>query len=208
MILTLGERIKSRRLELELTQTQLGEMVGLTQSALQNIEVGKTNRPRNIDIIAAALNCSSQFLQFGINLTDESNVSYAPTFKNNLPMISWVQAGNWSEIEILPYDDIEYYLCPINCSKKSFVLKVQGSSMEPRFIQGEHIYVDPEAEVENGSLVIARLVDENQATFKQLIIEGDKKFLKALNPNWPTQIIEINGNCTIVGKVIYKGGWC
>lgn len=77
--------------------------------------------------------------------------------------------------------------------------------MRPRFNEGDHIFVDPEAQPENGSYVVARLEDENQATFKQLILDGNKKHLKALNPDWPTKFIEINGNCTIVGKIIYKG---
>jgi SOS-response transcriptional repressor LexA len=37
-----------------------------------------------------------------------------------------------------------------------------------------------------------------------LIIEGDRKYLKALNPAWPEQIIEINGNATICGVMIGK----
>ncbi|WP_263203922.1 MULTISPECIES: S24 family peptidase [unclassified Shewanella] len=47
--------------------------------------------------------------------------------------------------------------------------------------------------------------NENQATFKQLIIDGNKKYLKALNPDWPNKFVEINGNCTIVGKVVFTG---
>ena len=77
--------------------------------------------------------------------------------------------------------------------------------MLPDFKSGDLIYVDPDAQVENGSYVVARLDDENQATFKQLIIDGNKKYLKALNPDWPNKFVEINGNCTIVGKVVFTG---
>ncbi|MFT6348246.1 MAG: SOS-response transcriptional repressor LexA [Psychromonas sp.] len=52
---------------------------------------------------------------------------------------------------------------------------------------------------------LSRLYDENEATFKQLIIESGHKFLKATNPTWPTPIQVINGNCTIVGVVIFSG---
>ena len=203
--MTIGERIKKRRLELDLTQKKLADMVALSQSALQNVESGKSKSPRNIQSMARALNCTPEFLQFGITITDNSNVSLAVISKNNLPLISWVQAGNWSEIGELHPADVDYYLCPVNCSGRSFVLKVQGESMLPRFNQGDHLFVDPEAQTENGSFVVARLEDENQATFKQLIIDGNKKYLKALNPDWPTKFIEINGNCTIVGKIVYQG---
>ena len=53
-------------------------------------------------------------------------------------------------------------------------------------------------------MVVAKLEDEQQATFKQLIIEGDQKFLKPLNPAWPEPILKINGNATICGVVIGK----
>lgn len=203
-----GTRVKNKRIEQKLTQSRLAELSDMSQQSLQKIESGISSNSKKLLNIARALNCTAEYLQFGINITNESNVRYTPIYKNSIPMISWVQAGNWSEIEILPHEDVEYYLCPINCSERSFALKVQGSSMEPRFRQGDQIFIDPEAQIENGSLVIARLDNENQATFKQLIIEGDKKFLKALNPDWPQRFIEINGNCTIVGKVIYKGEWC
>ncbi|KAA1166619.1 S24 family peptidase [Pseudoalteromonas fuliginea] len=67
------------------------------------------------------------------------------------------------------------------------------------------VFVDLEARYFLGLCVVIRLDDDNQATFKQLIIEGAHKFLKAANPNWPEQLIPINGNCTLVGKVIFTG---
>ena len=60
--------------------------------------------------------------------------------------------------------------------------------MSPTFNEDELIFVDPEVEPSNGKYVVARLDDENEATFKQLIIEGGHKFLKAANPAWPTPI--------------------
>ena len=80
----------------------------------------------------------------------------------------------------------------------------KGVNLRPKFDEGDFIFVDPEAECIHDSCVVARL-DDNQATFKQLIIENGHKFLKAANPNWPEQLIPINGNCTLVGKVIFTG---
>nr|WP_242602103.1 S24 family peptidase [Pseudoalteromonas distincta] len=77
-------------------------------------------------------------------------------------------------------------------------------NLKPKFDEGDLIFVDPEAEYIYSSYVVAHL-DDNQATFKQLIIENGHKFLKAANPNWPEQLIPINGNCTLVGKVIFTG---
>ena len=134
-----------------------------------------------------------------------NNVSPGPDIKSTVPLISWVQAGAWSEINEIREFDAERFMCPVNSSNKTFALRVQGVSMEPKFYEGDLIFVDPEAECIHGSYVVARLDDDNHATFKQLIIENGHKFLKAANPNWPEQLIPINGNCTLVGKIIFAG---
>ena len=203
----IAKRVKERRTALGLTQYQLADLVGTAQTSIQKIERGDTKNPRNIEALARVLKCTPEFLQFGIadNKDTNSNVSPGPTIKATAPLISWVQAGAWSEISEIKAYDAERFMCPVNCSDLTFVLKVQGISMEPKFDEGDLIFVDPEAECIHGSYVVARLDDDNQATFKQLIIENGHKFLKAANPNWPEQLIPINGNCTLVGKVIFTG---
>ncbi|MBB1384392.1 helix-turn-helix domain-containing protein [Pseudoalteromonas sp. SG45-5] len=201
----IANRVKKLRKALDLTQHQLAELVGVAQNSIQKLEKGDTKNPRNIEALARALQCTPEFLQFGISENKNNNVMPGPTIKNTAPLISWVQAGAWSEISEIKAYDAERFMCPVNCSDLTFVLKVQGISMEPKFDEGDLIFVDPEAECIHGSYVVARLDDDNQATFKQLIIEGGHKFLKAANPNWPEQLIPINGNCTLVGKVIFTG---
>lgn len=123
------------------------------------------------------------------------------------PLISWVQAGDWTDIgETAPdADSIEWLPCAARCGPRAFALRVQGQSMEPRFVDGDLIFVDPDAEARHGSFVVVRLDDTQQATFKQLIIEGDRRFLRPLNDRWPDPIIEINGHATICGVVVFQG---
>lgn len=201
----IADRVKKRRKELGLTQYELADLVGIAQTAIQRLEKGGTKNPRNIEALARALQCTPEYLRFGIGENENSNVAPGPTLKAAVPLISWVQAGAWSEISEIKAYDAERFMCPVNCSDLTFALKVQGVSMEPKFYDGDLIFVDPEAECIHGSYVVARLDDNNEATFKQLIIESGQKFLKAANPNWPEQLIPINGNCTLVGKVVFAG---
>lgn len=201
--MNISERIKIRRKKLGLTQAELAEIADCSQQTIQKLESGLINNPRNIEALAAALQTTPEYLRFGVGELD--NATVVASAGNYLPLISMVQAGVWTEIQELPPLDVELYPCPIKCSQHSFIVKVEGESMLPRFEEGDLIYVDPEAQVENGSYVVARLDDENQATFKQLIIDGNKKYLKALNPDWPNKFVPINGNCTIVGKVVFTG---
>lgn len=149
---------------------------------------------------------------------NHQNVEQSPplyTIDNNnnqtnlrlVPVISWVQAGSWEEIEDPHQPGVaeDWMPSPIKCSSSTFVLRVRGASMEPRFHDGDLIVVDPQVEARNKSFVIVRMDDSKEATFKQLILEGDRRYLKPLNPQWPDPIIEINGNATISGVVVFKG---
>ena len=201
--MNIAERVKNKRNKLGLTQLQLSELVGTAQTSIQKIERGDTKTPRHIEALARALKCTPEYLLFGIGDIDNATVMSNAT--NYLPLVSFVQAGDWSDINEIRVDEAELYPSPIKCSVNSFIVRVEGESMMKAFYPGDLLYVDPESQPINGSFVIARLDDENQATFKQLVIDGNKRYLKALNPDWPTKFIEINGNCTIVGKVVFAG---
>jgi SOS-response transcriptional repressor LexA len=77
--------------------------------------------------------------------------------------------------------------------------------MEPRFHEGDLIFVDPEATPAHGKYVVVQLDESNEATFKQLIVEENRQYLKALNPDWPNRIIEVNADASICGVVVFKG---
>ncbi len=201
--MSLAKRYKARRLELGLTQHDIAIKLGVSRQSLQKIDYGTTVNPRKIGDIAKILKCEPDWLLFGKD--GESNIIQGPEIQGEYPLISWVQAGDWNQIHEIDKQDAPYHACPVKCSEHTFVLEVRGMSMHPTFNEGELIFVDPEVEAINGKFVVARLNDENEATFKKLIIEGEHKYLKAENPAWPNPIQLINGNCSIVGVVIFAG---
>ncbi|EML1597791.1 helix-turn-helix domain-containing protein [Burkholderia cenocepacia] len=140
----------------------------------------------------------------------ESNITEWPVGK--LPLISWVQAGDWSEIvdNFQPGDAEEWIPCPFPSGRHGFVLRVVGDSMynpagDLSFRDGDFISVNPDWEAKHRSLVIARHNGE-KATFKQLLMnEGEGPMLFALNPNWPTRYIPVDRQTEIIGVV--TGQW-
>lgn len=128
-----------------------------------------------------------------------------------VPLISWVQAGAWHEVvDLYAVGDAEkWILCPVPHSETTFALTVVGQSMHNpgerlSFDDGDIIHVDPEVPAENNSLVVVRVNSDNEATFKQLIIEAGRYYLKALNPNWPDRIFKMPEDSVICGVVISK----
>lgn len=60
-------------------------------------------------------------------------------------------------------------------------------------------YRGPCIGAEHGKVVVAMLNDSEEATLKQLVVDGGAKYLKPFNNSYPT--MPINGNCTIIGVV-------
>lgn len=215
----IGDRITQRMAELNLSEGELGRRSGVPQPTIHRIATNAVASPRqeNVEKIAKALKVSSDWLWKGGIQKETSptgpdtNIEPGPAIKGYVPLISWVQAGAWCEIsDVRTLDDAEIWLpCAASHSPQSYALRVRGLSMfnqhERRsFRDGDIIFVDPAKDAENGSLVIAKLMDSQEATFKQLVMEGSRRFLKPLNPAWPDPIIELDGDAMICGVVFSK----
>ncbi|QXP89476.1 LexA family protein [Methylococcus capsulatus] len=216
--MAIGDRIKAWRNALGLTQGEFAKRAGISKATLVGYEVGQ--RKPGTDALAALagtgmnmtwlLTGKGEMLPKPCPAPDAGaaqSVEPGPEICRGVPLISWVQAGRWTEIvEGFDPGGTETWLpSPRKLSKKAFALRVRGISMEPRFQDGDIIFVDPEITPVHGKFVVARLGMENEATFKQLV-EGDgRKFLRALNPDWPgPRLLPLDEDATIVGVVVGK----
>lgn len=213
---TFGERLLERRTELGMSQDDLAKLTGVSRVTISKIELGESQDTRSANLfkIAAALKCSPKWLLHGKEPKQEfteqfdNNVSNPRPYKPSpkYPVLSMVQAGNWNEAcEPYTLDQIdEWYESEVKMHGSAFWLRVEGDSMTApigvSIPEGSLVLVDTGREPINGSLVIAKLTDTNEATFKKLVIDGNSHFLKGLNPAWP--MISINGNCKIIGVVV------
>ena len=196
----IGQRLKTRRKQLRLTQADIAKFCSVSKSSVSDWEKDLF-QPKDKDLLAQALKTTKEWL-----LTGKGAVEVLPLKNNQLsvPLINWVQAGTWmNTAEGFAFEDAEeYYPCPEKHSSSTFALTVVGESMAPDFIPGEIIYVDPCVEAASGSYVVVRQNGDTEATFKQLMLDGSRKYLKALNPNWPNPIIEMLPDADVCGVVI------
>jgi SOS-response transcriptional repressor LexA len=138
----------------------------------------------------------------------DNNVSASPEMRGDVPVISDVQAGAWHEaIDLFEPGYAEDYLpCPSPHGPRTFALRVEGDSMTAPYGKsypaGCIIYVDPDqiGGIANGDRVVAKINGDNGVTFKVFIEDAGKKFLKPLNPQYPS----ITESFRILGKVIGK----
>jgi len=204
---------KSRMKDLGINQEKLAEHLGITKGAVSHWL--NARREPGIEDIAKIL----RYLGMKEFLVNEDgtispahgsmpNVSFKEHYTpgRKYPVISKVQAGAWAEAtEPYALKDVDLWLeSDSHTQGASFWLEVEGDSMtSPMGLsipEGTFVLFDTGREAANGNLVIAKLVDDNEATFKKLIIDGAQKYLKGLNPQWP--LIPIDGNCRIIGVAI------
>jgi len=192
---------------------EIASLCGVANSAVTQWITGesKSLRPENLYALAKATGFRAEWLAIGEGAEVEkadSNVgeSRQPVESYRYPVISWVAAGAWAEaVEPYPagFSD-RYEFSEYDSKGPAFWLEVKGDSMTSpagqSITEGTLILVDTEAEAAPGKLVIAKLPDSNEATFKKLVNDGGKLFLKPLNPGYPIE--PFDEHCRIVGVVV------
>ncbi len=192
----IGKNIRNRRKALKLTLNQVAEAIDWDNGNLSRLEreVQGTTEDR-LEKIATALNTTIAEL-YAYN---ESNIEEGPNLKGKVPLISWVQAGDYVEaIDLFqPGDAEEWVETTVNIRKHTFAVRVVGDSMEGEFPAGTILVVEPDMNAEPGQFVVVRNGD-NEATFKQLVKDGSDFYLKPLNARYPIKPL---GDSQILGVV-------
>jgi len=137
----------------------------------------------------------------------DENVSPARDLRAEVPLISWVQAGQWRDLEdnFQPGDAERWVVTYASVSKHAYALRILGDSMTnpngaPSFPEGTIIIVDPEREAAPGKFVVVRQNSDTECTFKQLVRDGGRYYLKPLNPRYP--ILEMLPDAVVCGVLV------
>lgn len=142
-----------------------------------------------------------------LHLQDVPDTARETKIHNDVPLISWAQVSQWNEASnIAQSTNAETRMaCPTSHSKNTFALRVCGISMEPKYQDGDIIFVDPDERSVHGRNVIVHIEESDEVIFKQLFTEGTHKYLRALNTELSKKtIIEVNEHTIICGVVIGK----
>ena len=201
--MSFGTTIKRIRQAKGLTQDEIDRRTGdvLSPGTLSRIENEKT--VPNVSLakrLCDALEVS--IADVFIESEGGTPVEIRRSANLQVPLVSWVQAGNFNDS---PAATMAEGWVPFNSMKtRLYALKVRGDSMTSlhgmSFPDGVNIIVDPEKNAENKDFVIVRVAGSDEATFKQLIIDGPFVYLRPLNSIYPT--IQITEDHRLSGVVI------
>lgn len=192
--MNIGERIKLSRSRLKMTQQQLGDRIGANKASISQWENGVyTPDAKNLSALAKALSVSVFWLMDGKGDPAGQNLEVAPPDIHRIPVISYVQAGVWTETsEIRAYDgNLVYITTDLELGERAFAIELKGHSMEPEFVEGDVVLIDPDEHPHPGDFVVAKNGEE-AATFKKyrprgIGEDGQEVFeLVPLNDDFPT----------------------
>lgn len=223
--MTLGAKIREKRKAKGLTLQQLGDVFGISRSSVSEWESNRS-APSNdklvrlADVLGTTIadllsdNGSKPpvIVESKTRSSDTLNVhNVAATERpaGRLPVISWIQAGDWGKLvsNEKELSGLEWALCPF---EGDFILPVVGDSNfnpggERSYREGERLSVSTHIEPKHRSMVIAKRKGEQSAICRQLLIENDGVLmLQALNPAWPDRYMKVDRDVELIGVVTGK----
>lgn len=199
----ISQWIKEARAKGRLSQDALALELGLTKGNISAWENAR-HKPKleQVLLIAQATGMPPP-PEYGL-----PNVGPAVVGSKRIPLISYVQAGMWTDAAD-PYPvgaAADWLMTDLDVSSSAFALEIKGDSMLPEFKPGDRVIIDPNIAPQPGDLVVAKNGD-NEATFKKyrprgIGPDGIEVFeLVPLNDDYPT-IRSDSSAVRIVGTMV------
>lgn len=200
--------LKRLRKEARLSQAELSALLGVHQTAVSQWECGRTQPDvRSLKKLAALYSVPLEALLGGAADPSADPEKYdairsrVRAESRRVPILGSVQAG----VPVSAVEDVVGYVALDEDGPEGeefFALRVRGSSMEPRFMEGDVVIVRRQDDAENGDVVVA--LDGDDATIKQLKKLPDGVMLLPFNREFdPLVFTRADAeNLRILGKVV------
>ena len=204
----IGDRIRSRRLALDISQTELARLASVSKQTLYKYEKGiVTNMPiSQIEVFAKALGVTPAYL---MGWEDESTQPrpaipsgfVPPPETEKVPLVGAIACGQ----PILAEENVEEMVDAPAGRGVDFCLICKGDSMIDAGIHdGDIVYIRQQPDVENGEIAAVRIGSE--ATLKRVYKSAGGIVLAPANAAYTPQVYgpDTLEDIRIEGKAI---GW-
>lgn len=191
---TFGKIIEEGRIALGWSQAFLAEKSGVSQASVSRIE-----NDTQTNLLEETKN--ALLVALGINA-----VSIPEKHDKPIPVISWVHAGLFAEcVDVWPVG-ISGEEEPVFSRKvtgpNAFALRIVGDSMEPRYMEGDIIVVDPALSCDSGCPCVVWL--NGEVSFKIFKETKEEIRLCPLNDKYEQRVIRKGSKADfkVIGKVV------
>lgn len=194
-------RIAELRKEQNLSQKELGKILGVAQNTICNWENGKREPDyASVEKMIKHFSCTVEYL---LGMRDSID-SPPDTGGTVIPVLGDVAAGIPIEAitDIVDYEEIDSAMAR---NGDYFGLRIKGASMEPRMREGDVVIVRKQETADTGDTVVV-LVNGDSATVKRIKYGADGITLISTNPSYDPMFFsasEVEGlPVRVIGKVV------
>jgi SOS-response transcriptional repressor LexA len=186
--------LKSLMMELGINESELSRRTGVGQPVVHRICSGETDNPK-----VATLSPIANFFAISISqlIGDE------PLPANRIPGTFNPDAKGWTQIPLLTWEQVLEWptlssvstalptvSTDIALGQDAYAVTVRDTTMEPRFPEGTVLLIDPQLSPKNRDFAIIHLEGTAVPSFKQILIDSNHFYLKPLNPDFKTLLLE------------------
>lgn len=192
------------------SRRDLATRLNLSYQAVRKVALGESRcftAPNNA-AAAAFLGVSSRWLATGLGRFDDADGVTNLSKTVTVPLLQWknltTEGGLLRKFEDTGFVGEWIATQADEIKPAAFALAVIGDSMvnpaEPSFPDGTIIVADPGEPAGHGDYVVATDPNSGEPTFKRLMKDGGRWFLKPLNQAYPTTEIQDPKTC-VIGRV-------
>lgn len=205
-----------------MTQEAFAAKLGTTtRGAVGNWELGKGIKTDNLVAIADVFSVSFEWLangRGGMEIGNQSDLNETanaivgdklPARANTIPLYGHAVGGEDGEF-VLNGQELDNITAPpgLSGSKGAYAVTVAGTSMEPRYEDGETVYVDPNKRVVKNNYVVAQVQHSESgpifAYVKRFVSHNSKELvLEQFNP---PKLLRFPHECVVSVHYIVMGG--
>ena len=193
--------------EVGINEAELARKTEIPQPTLHRILSGATKSPRG-NSLAPLANFFSVTINQLLGVDELPADRVAGTHNSRIygwtpvPHISWENAASWSSFqhELRSQTWHNWISTDLAVTDAAFAITVIGDSMLPIFTEGTALIIEPTLEPNNRDYVILKTKTGTQALFRQLLIDGNDRYLKPINGEFRT--VEYGKETEIIGVVV------
>ncbi|WP_182058471.1 helix-turn-helix domain-containing protein [Pantoea sp. ME81] len=178
-----GERIRSRRKALKLTQLVVASGIGVSHVAVSQWEKDETvPRGENLLRLAELLQCTAAWIIDG-----EGEVFAAPlnvSGVNALPLITLTQAAAWMQEQrlLIQQQATRFLYSDSRLSESALAITLEDTAMQPDYRPGDTLIFDPAVNPQPGDVVLANINGEVLVRIYRLMAEQHDEQIFSLRP--------------------------
>lgn len=198
---SLSTRLAYALERLKVNQSELARRVGIKPQIIQYLCTGNATKSKFAYEIATALEVNPDWLIAGkgpmlFSLPTDTSL------QQKAPLLAWSHVIDWLNTEeAFRKAEDNFVTLSSGAPLNSFAVKVNDTSMIPRFEINTVLIIDPSLETKSGDFVIAQVLHQNQPIMRQLINKMGSFYLVPSNCAIYKEI-ELTKEDKILGVVI------